>query len=330
MKIGSVYRNLRLDLQRSYKEMNRISKPTIIKTDTIHISIQARRSQFANGYEAMNFLTHIKGKEIVPLQAHNNVLEFNPGSYYRLNFNGKTAILIGDKNGSVSMPYENITNDLKAGRDFFSAKNNEDSLFFTEMEKLRRIFGQLTENITGTMLYQEFSNAEQKELLAAVGIKEGFFEVKCGSKSNKFYLQADGAIIPNYQMEGQRRAITERNLFEIGYKKGETINVGGVEYEINERGHALIPQGVAVNDNVERRYNDRLIASMHARVERLRVQSEKINNTNLFEYGFTAGEIIKCAGGVEYKIDETGHVNVPKYTDLMRSERLDRIFNELN
>lgn len=327
MQIRSLYSNVSTNIQQRNGRNRRESHKVQFAKDTVEISIQARKIKYSNGLEALRSLTQIKGKQVETLQAHNNVLEFKTGSYYRFTFDGLTTILTGHDNGSVSEPYEEMLDELGVTRNFFGARDERESEKLQKLFKIEFFFGQLSENITGTMLYREFSNKEQKELLAAVGIKEGFFEVKSGLKSNKFYLQKDGAIIPNYQMEAQRRALNERNLFEIGYTKGETLNVEGKEYEIDDNGHVHIPEGVAVNRTVEKRYYERIRQSIIEREEKLIAQRIKINNTNLFDYGFSTGETLKDIGGIEYKIDETGHVNLPRGAVLMPSERLNKVFN---
>lgn len=331
MRIESIYKNLSVHIQhrnsRSHLELIKVP----IKKDTVEISLQARKKQYSNGLEALSSLTHIKGKQIELLQAHNSVLEFKTGSYYRFTFDGLTTIMTGHENGSVGEPYDEMISELGVPRDFFGARDESESIKLQKISKIERFFRDLSVGISGTFVDQEFTNTEQKDLLATVGIKEGFFEVKSGMKSNKFYLQNDGVILPNYQMIAQRSALNRTDLFKIGYTKGETLTVGGKAYEIDDKGHVHVPDDVAVLYgnvcNIEKRYGERLVKSIKARSEQIDLQRTKINNANLFDYGFSEGDILKSVGGLEFKIDETGHVNLPRGAALIPSERLERIFN---
>ncbi|MCW6109005.1 hypothetical protein CF065_09825 [Clostridium sporogenes] len=192
-----------------------------------------RSKEFMSNRELLSNLKSINRKEIKQLKAVDNVLTFEKGVYNKIKTkSGITAIFTAGDAGNVYMPYDDIKDNLSL--------SPSDS---GEVARAGRLFTYLARDKTGYCAYSSFSKAEIKETLGSVGIKPGWFEVKSGSYSNKFYMLDDGDIYPAYQVEAERNGINESNWFKDGYTKDSKFILDGKEYKLDDEGHLHIPKG---------------------------------------------------------------------------------------
>lgn len=70
-------------------------------------------------------------------------------------------------------------------------------------KRVQDFFTFLLYDSTGTSISSRYTKADTKEILASAGIKQGWFEIKCGEMSNRFYVQDDGTISSDNQMGAQ-------------------------------------------------------------------------------------------------------------------------------
>lgn len=192
-----------------------------------------RSKEFLSNRELLSRLKSINGKEIKPVKAVDNVLNFEKGVYNKMKTkSGITAIFTAGDGGNVYMPYDDI-------KDNFSLCPSDSG----EVARAGRLFTYLASDKTGYCAYSSFSKEEIKETLGSVGIKPGWFEVKSGSYSNKFYMLDDGDIYPEYQIEAERNGINKSNWFKDGYTKDSKFILDGKEYKLDDEGHLHIPKG---------------------------------------------------------------------------------------
>lgn len=179
-----------------------------IKSSTASSNLNSRYQQkISSGTNSLNNCTasyegmissKIQGLDVKKLSAVNGTLNFESGSLYKYQTkNGKTVILTGDINGHVYTPYS----DLKIADGIFQPSE------YGEVDKVEKFFTYLSRDKTGYLVRTIYSKAETKEMLARAGIEPGWFEINCGTKSNKFYMLDDGTIYPEYQVEAQRNAL---------------------------------------------------------------------------------------------------------------------------
>jgi len=186
-------------------------------------------------HKFLSSITELSGHEIKPLTAIDNTLDFETGSYYKLNTkSGITTILKGDNAGDIYMPFS----ELGLGAEFSLAPSD-----YKEIDKVEKFFTYLSSDITAYCVRTNYSNSETKDLLASVGIKPGWFEIKNGTKSNKFYMLHDGTIYPKYQVDAQRDYFNVKNFFKDGYTKDSVFKIDGKEYKLDDAGHLNIPEG---------------------------------------------------------------------------------------
>ncbi|WP_163195770.1 hypothetical protein [Clostridium thermarum] len=212
-----------------HKKSNSLSSNSISKDS---LSIESGKLIFENQKKLA-----LKGKNAEQFVAKNNVLDLRKGSYYKLQTSANTtAILtVGDK-GNVYMPFSELGLD-----DNFTLPPSD----YGEINKLTRLITCLAEDGSAFEVRTGgFGNAEIKDMLDKVGIKPGWFEVKSGSKSNKFYLVDNGLIYPQYQVEAERRAFNGLNWFNEGYTRDSVFTIEGKDYKLDENGHLNIPEGV--------------------------------------------------------------------------------------
>lgn len=78
-------------------------------------------------------------------------------------------------------------------------------------------------------------------MLTSVGIQcGGYFEITNGSTTNKFYVDKNGFLNAEYQVNAQRKAFNLTNWFEEGYTQDSTFIVNNKEYKLDETGHLQI------------------------------------------------------------------------------------------
>ncbi len=192
-----------------------------------------RAKEFLSNRELLSRLKSINGKEIKPVKAVDNVLNFEKGVYNKMQTkSGITAIFTAGDGGNVYMPYDDI-------KDKFSLCPSDSG----EVARTGRLFTYLASHKTGYCAYSSFSKEEIKETLGSVGIKPGWFEVKSGSYSNKFYMLDDGDIYPAYQVEAEKNGVNKSNWSKDGYTKDSKFILDGKEYKLDDEGHLHIPKG---------------------------------------------------------------------------------------
>ncbi|MFX0548552.1 hypothetical protein ACOAKC_04385 [Hathewaya histolytica] len=192
-----------------------------------------RSKEFLSNKELLSNLKNINGKEIKPLKAVDNVLNFEKGVYNKMKTkSGVTAILTAGDEGNVYMPYDDIKDNLSL--------SPSDS---GEVARAGRLFTYLARDKTGYCAQSSFSKAEIKETLGSVGIKPGWFEVKSGNYSNEFYMFDDGIILGEYDVEAKRNGMNEHDWFSDGYTKDSKFILHGKEYKLDNKGHLNIPKG---------------------------------------------------------------------------------------
>ncbi|WP_146553193.1 hypothetical protein [Rummeliibacillus sp. SL167] len=229
---------------------NSISSNTLKRLgqlDTIEISAASKKQLAAKqavtsklnvvGNQAIQSLKSIDGKEIKELRAVNNVLEIKAGNYYRVSSNGTSTILTNFGGSHVGVAYGEIGNAIGVGSSQVYTDNSG-------AERLATFFDDLTS--TAGYFASNFSKEENLQLLGSVGIQPGWFTVKTDERTFTHYLREDGAIYPQYQVQGQRDAFMKENLFDIGYKPGEKITFNKVEYVVDETGHINLPKDAPV------------------------------------------------------------------------------------
>ncbi|APF27610.1 hypothetical protein NPD7_2184 [Clostridium sporogenes] len=203
-------------------------------SDFINNDIDFDRSkEFLSNRELLSRLKSINGKEIKPVKAVDNVLNFEKGVYNKMKTkSGVTAIFTAGDAGNVYMPYDDI-------KDNFSLSPSDSE----EVARAGRLFTYLARDKTGYFAQSSFSQAEIKETLGSVGIKPGWFEVKSGNYSNKFYMFDDGIILGEYDVEAKRNGMNEHDWFGDGYTKDSKFILHGKEYKLDDEGHLNIPKG---------------------------------------------------------------------------------------
>ncbi|MGO5065324.1 hypothetical protein FDF31_12060 [Clostridium sporogenes] len=219
-----------------YNNLNNRRKSNIYSetSDFIKNDIDFDRSkEFMSNRELLSNLKSINGKEIKPLMAVDNVLNFEKGAYNKMKTkSGVTAIFTAGDAGNVYTPDDDI-------KENFTLCPSDAG----EVARAGRLFTYLARDKTGYCAYSSFSKAEIKETLGSVGIKPGWFEVKSGSYSNKFYMLDDGDIYPAYQVEAERNGINKRDWFRDGFTKDSKFILDGKEYKLDDEGHLHIPKG---------------------------------------------------------------------------------------
>ena len=219
-----------------YNNLNNRRKSNIYSetSDFIKNDIDFDRSkEFMSNRELLSNLKSINGKEIKPLMAVDNVLNFEKGAYNKMKTkSGVTAIFTAGDAGNVYTPDDDI-------KENFTLCPSDAG----EVARAGRLFTYLARDKTGYCAYSSLSKAEIKETLGSVGIKPGWFEVKSGSYSNKFYMLDDGDIYPAYQVEAERNGINKRDWFRDGFTKDSKFILDGKEYKLDDEGHLHIPKG---------------------------------------------------------------------------------------
>lgn len=198
-----------------------------------HVSINTAK-QYISKQKMLSSITAISGHPVEQLAAVNNTLMFNQGCFYKYqNKEGKTVILTTDNKGNVYMPYD----ELNLANDFFTPAE------YGDIEKVEKFFTYLSSDMSAYCVRINYTKAETKDMLATVGIKPGWFEIKNGPKSNKYYMLDDGTIYPEYQVEATRLGFNMCNFFDEGYTKESIFIVDGQEYKLDDTGHLHIPEG---------------------------------------------------------------------------------------
>lgn len=197
------------------------------------ISIDTAKKYTVN-QKMLSSVKSVDGQPITELTAVNNTLTIDKGSYYRFQTKeGRTVILTSDNQGSVYMPYD----ELNLADDAFTPSQ------YGEIERVEKFFTYLGSDMSGYCVRINYSKAETKEMLARAGIEPGWFEVKSGPKTNKFYMLDDGTIFPEYQVKAELGAFNTRNWFNDGYTKDSIFIIDGKEYKLDDNGHVHIPEG---------------------------------------------------------------------------------------
>lgn len=206
------------------------------------ISIDTAKKYTVN-QKMLSSIKSVDGQPVTELTAVNNTLTIDKGSYYRFQTKeGRTVILTSDNQGSVYMPYD----ELNLADDAFTPSQ------YGEIDRVEKFFTYLGSDMSGYCVRINYSKAETKDMLAKVGIEPGWFEVKSGPKTNKFYMLDDGTIYPEYDVEATRGAFNTRNWFNEGYTKDSLFIIDGKEYKLDDNGHVHIPEGTGcVMENVK-------------------------------------------------------------------------------
>ncbi len=127
-----------------------------------------RSKEFLSNRELLSRLKSINGKEIKPVKAVDNVLNFEKGVYNKMKTkSGITAIFTAGDGGNVYMPYDDI-------KDNFSLCPSDSG----EVARAGRLFTYLASDKTGYCAYSSFSKEEIKETLGSVGIKQDGLKLK--------------------------------------------------------------------------------------------------------------------------------------------------------
>ncbi|MDE7273328.1 MAG: hypothetical protein K2N95_09730, partial [Lachnospiraceae bacterium] len=114
------------------------------------------------------------------IKAENNELIFVPGKYYKFQDREGKYHVLNCTDNDIAQPYSECT----------MKKQNEES---DQMGKLWGCIG--CEGVYGSKYY---SNEEQKKILNAAGIKDGFFSVQVGEKRQELFLSngVAGTVVP--------------------------------------------------------------------------------------------------------------------------------------
>lgn len=240
----SYYRRLS-DVSGIRRNINRNPSKSILNNPSLNsLNSFNNLSQLIENRNLLSSITKVKNQNIKQLTAKDNVLDFSKGSYYRLQTkSGLSAILKSGPEGAVNMPYD----ELNLGKDFSLLPSD-----YKEIAKVGKLFTYLATDKTGYYVQKNYSKTEVKATLESTGIKPGWFEVKSGEKSNKFYMLKDGTLYPESQIESRRNDLNSKDWLKNGYTKNSKFIIDGKEYKLDENGRLNIPKGTAcITENIK-------------------------------------------------------------------------------
>lgn len=165
------------------------------------------------------------------IKAENNEIVFERGKYYKFQDREGTYHVLDCRGNSVSQPYSEQT----------MKKQNEES---HQMGKFWGCIG--CEGVYGSKYY---SDEEQKKILNAAGIKDGFFSVQVGEKRQELFLSngAAGTVVSRRRYDGTYNMFMNTNILD-DYAVGSVFVIGGKEYILDEHKKLDIPYGADIYD----------------------------------------------------------------------------------
>lgn len=83
---------------------------------------------------------------------------------------------------------------------------------------------------------------EVREIIDALGFKQGMCTVKVNGIVSTFYYSNNGNIYSKYQYDGLYKGFTEYDNCE-DYNVGDELNINGNIYTVDEEGHINVPYG---------------------------------------------------------------------------------------
>lgn len=165
------------------------------------------------------------------IKAENNEVVFERGRYYKFQDREGKYHVLDCRGNSVSQPYSEQTMKLQ----------NEES---DQMGKFWGCIG--CEGVYGSKYY---SDEEQKKILNAAGIKDGFFSVQVGEKRQELFLSngVAGTVVPKRRYDGTYNMFMNTNVLDK-YAVGSVFVIGGKEYILDENKRLDIPYGADIYD----------------------------------------------------------------------------------
>ncbi|MCP3940640.1 MAG: hypothetical protein GY710_04050 [Desulfobacteraceae bacterium] len=232
LSIDNMYSRSKILNKSNSNHLNKVfSKNT---GDSVSISESAK--QIGIDYKDISTITKVNNKEIIPLKANNNSLDFRSGNYYDFQTkNGRRIILRGLSEGQVSMPFSELNVNVRSCSRSYHKERGE----------VARFFNNLSRDMTTMTVRLAYTKEETSDMLSRAGVQPGFFTVQNDKTTNEFYLVEDGTIYPKYQSEGFRAGLNGRNHFENGYTKDSRFIIDGNEYKLDDDGYLNIPEGTA-------------------------------------------------------------------------------------
>ncbi|MDE7203422.1 MAG: hypothetical protein K2O91_16345 [Lachnospiraceae bacterium] len=165
------------------------------------------------------------------IKAENNEIVFERGKYYKFQDREGKYHVLDCRGNSVSQPYSEQT----------MKRQNEES---DQMGKFWGCIG--CEGVYGSKYY---SDEEQKKILKAAGIKEGFFSVQVGSRRQELFLSngTAGTVVSKRRYDNTYNMFMNTNILD-DYAVGSVFVIGGKEYILNEYKKLDIPYGADIYD----------------------------------------------------------------------------------
>ncbi|MDE5696152.1 MAG: hypothetical protein K2I96_01880 [Lachnospiraceae bacterium] len=165
------------------------------------------------------------------IKAENNEIVFERGKYYKFQDRDGKYHVLNCTNDDIAQPYSECT----------MKKQNEESY---QMGKFWGCIG--CEGVYGSKYY---SDEEQKKILNAAGIKDGFFSVQVGEKRQELFLSngVAGTVVPKRRYDGTYNMFMNTNVLDK-YAVGSVFVIGGKEYILDENKRLDIPYGADIYD----------------------------------------------------------------------------------
>lgn len=166
------------------------------------------------------------------IKAENNVVDIQEGKYYQFKDSDGKVHKLACANSHLSGPYSEFI------RGAFDNTSSDLGFFWNLLSK------------DGTYVKSYFSKEEIKGYLAQVGVTEGFFTVKVGSKQQDYFYTNGtycGPAIPRKQYDDFYNAIKNRGCYSK-YKPGSVFEIGGEKYVLKEDCSLDIPYGADIYD----------------------------------------------------------------------------------
>ncbi|MCP3945076.1 MAG: hypothetical protein GY710_26860 [Desulfobacteraceae bacterium] len=232
LSLENMYASSKILNKSNSKDLNKM----FVKNTGDSVSISESAKQIGIDYKDISTITKVNNKEIIPLKANNNSLDFRSGNYYDFQTkNGRRIILRGLSEGQVSMPFSELNVNVSSCSRSYHKERGE----------VARFFNNLSRDMSALTVRLPYTKEETLDMLSRAGVQPGFFTIQNDKTTNEFYLLEDGTIYPKYQSEAHRGALNHRNYFESGYTKDSRFIVDGNEYKLDDDGYLHIPEGTA-------------------------------------------------------------------------------------
>lgn len=217
-----LYRNYQLNSNNIYKSNNTFNNNSNKRQINIHTHLEK--------------YIHEDFKE---LKFENNVINIKNGVNYKIKtlMHGYSEVKF--QNNRAKWIFAEAYPDVVAS-EFFQ----EDE--FIDINRTNDLVGYLTSNNSIddklNLIRIFFPKSEEVGArLQNLGLKVGTFQIK--GDSEKLFLDTNGWIFKEDELEGYRQAYLERNFFEWGHDEKTKFMIDGKEFHLDSTGHLNIPEG---------------------------------------------------------------------------------------